>query len=272
MSGAIGHASLAMYAMPEFQRANESWWKGLSQAMVAEGVDGVPERLAEASNLKAHWTKPDLLFSQTCGYPLMHGLAGKVTVIATPGYDCHGCEGSNYCSFILVRENETAAGLSDLIGRSAVVNSHDSQSGFSALRAAIAPFATDGRFFSSVGVSGGHMASMAEVKAGNADVCSVDAVTYALAARYRPSATEGLRVLAFSPQAPGLPYITAGGTGKDRLQRIRAALFSAIEDPKLADTREALLIERAEVLPNKAYDRILYLENEAIALGYADVA
>lgn len=272
MTGSSGRASLAMYDMPEFGAARRDWWRGLARAMRAEGLADVPEQLDGVTDLYAHWTGADLLFSQTCGYPLTHALAGKVTVVATPGYSCEGCSGTNYSSMVLVRDDDPAKGPSDLRGRPAVINSIDSQSGFSALRSVIAPLAEEGCFFSAVGVSGAHAASMQWVKEQKADVCAVDAVTFALAARYRPALTEGLRVLAHSPEAPSLPYITAGGSGEERLKRLRSALFQTMESPDLASAREALLMTGCEVLPANAYDRILELENQAIALGYAEVA
>ena len=272
MTNVAARASLAMYNMPEFESAKADWWRGLAQAMRSEGLEDVPERLGDVTDLSAHWTSRDLLFSQTCGYPLTHELAGKVTVVATPGYRCPGCSGTNYTSLILVREDDPSATLADLKGRAAVVNSFDSQSGFSALRSVIAPLSQEGRFFARVGVSGGHHASLAWVHDEQADVCAVDAVTYALADRYRPALTKGLRVLATSPEAPCLPYVTSGGAGEECLLRIRGALFKAMEDPQLRLTREALLMAGVEILPAGAYDRILDLEKQAIAQGYPDVA
>lgn len=264
MTQAVGLASLFMYDMPEFRSANESWWQGLARAMTAEGVEAVPECLSETLNPMAHWGDPDLLFSQTCGYPLTHGLQGKVAVIATPAYGCDGCTGAHYCSLILVRDEDPAVRISDLAGRSAVVNSFDSQSGFSSLRSVVAPFARQGGFFDRIKTSGGHLVSMAEVQAGRSDVCAIDAVTYALAARYRPASIDGLRILDRGPEAPGLPYITAAGMSEEGLRRLRAAVCSAMDDPKLASTREALLIAGAEVLPVSAYTRILELENAGL--------
>ncbi len=272
MTHSSGRASLAMYSMPEFDSARADWWRGLARAMRAEGLEDLPEELEDVTDLFAHWTSPDLLFSQTCGYPLTHSLAGRVTVIATPGYRCEGCRGTSYSSMILVREGDTVKDLEDLRGRGAVVNAFDSQSGFSALRSVIAPYARRGRFFSEVGVSGGHLASMRWVREEKADVCAVDAVTYALAGRYRPALTEGLRVLTHSPEAPGLPYVTAGAVEQERLDRLRNALFQAMEAPDLVAAREALLLDSCELLPPHAYDRILELEDQAIALGYAEVA
>lgn len=252
-----------MYAMPEFERANADWWQGLARAMRRAGIEGVPDRLSGAADPMAHWLSADLLFSQTCGYPLTHALSGKVTVIATPAYDCDGCRGTNYSSLILVRHDDPVREIAGLAGRTAVVNSFDSQSGFSSLRSVVAPSAQAGAFFSEIKSSGGHLASMEAVRSGRADVCAIDAVTHALAARYRPSAIDGLRVLGRGPEAPGLPYITAGRSPGDRLQRLRAALFAALETPDLEAVRAALLITGAKVLPDDAYDRILTLEREA---------
>lgn len=50
---------------------------------------------------------PQLLFAQTCGYPLMHSLSGKVQLIATPCYDLPGCRGNLHCSWLVVRENDS---------------------------------------------------------------------------------------------------------------------------------------------------------------------
>ena len=94
----------------------------------------------------------------------------------------------------------------------------------------------------------------------------------ALLARHRPEALDGLRVLARSPAAPGLPYVTRAEADDDRLARLRGALFAALEDPGLASARAALLIAGAEVLPETAYQRIVDLERQAEAHGYAQVA
>lgn len=272
MTKVPARVSLSMYSMPEFESARLDFWRGLACAMKAEGLKDVPENLEEVPDLETHWTSPDLLFGQTCGYPLTHALAGQVTLIATPAYHCAGCRGTNYSSVILVRKDDPATGLSELRGRRAVINSVDSQSGFSALRSVIAPHAEGGVFFTEVGVSGGHLNSVSWVCDERADVCAVDAVTYALASRYRPALTDRLRVLAYSPDAPCLPYITAGGAGEERLQRLRGAVSKVMEDGDLAATREALLISGAEVLPLTAYDRILELEAKAVELGYPKVA
>jgi ABC-type phosphate/phosphonate transport system substrate-binding protein len=168
----------------------------------------------------------------------------------------------------VVRVEDPVRGLSDLRGRTAAVTHTTSQSGYSALRATVAHLAHQGRFFGKVVESGGHPNSLALVAAGEVDVCATDCVTHALLARHRPEALAGLRVLARSPAAPGLPYVTRAQADDELVARLRAAL----EDPDLATAREALFLAGAEVLPISAYQPILAMAARARALGYAQVA
>ena len=265
-------ANLPMYDFPEVAAANDALWRGIAGALEREGLEDVPRALTRGVDLGAVWRDPDCLFSQTCGYPLMNAFRGELKVIATPVYDAPGCDGPKYCSLIVVRADDPAQELEDLRGRTAAVTHTASQSGYSALRAAAAELARGGRFFGRVVESGGHPNSLALVSAAEADVCATDSVTHALLARHRPGALAGLRVLARSPSAPGLPYVTRAEADDGRLERLRGALFSVLEDPALAAARAALLIAGAEVLPETAYQRIVELEQQAASLGYPKVA
>ena len=265
-------ANLAMYDLPEVAAAHDAFWAGMARALAREGVDDVPAALTRGADLDALWRGPELLFGQTCGYPLVHGFKDTLQLVATPVYDAPGCAGANYVSLIVVRREDSLRGLADLRGRTAVINSVTSQSGYSALRASVAELARGGRFFGRVVKSGGHPNSLALVAAGEADVCATDCVTHALLARHRPEVLAGLRVLARSPAAPGLPYVTRAAAGDELVARLRAALFAALDDPDLAAAREALLLAGAEVLPISAYQPILEMEARAQALGYAEVA
>ena len=257
-----------MYAPAPLRPAVDAFWAGLAKAMTAAGLPDVPEALSWDADMEALWLSPALLFAQTCGYPLTHALKGRVRLVATPCYDCPDTDGASYRSLILLRADDDAASLADLAGRRAAANAPDSQSGFSAFRHSIAPFAREGRFFSEVTWSGAHLASIDLLREGAADVCSVDCVTYHLLRRCLPARLEGLRILARSAPAPGLPYITAGAADDDRLARLRDALFAAFADPDLAAAREALMLKGVEVLALEAYDRIMELERDAEALGY----
>lgn len=261
-----------MYDLPGLEAATDAWWAALVAAFRAEGLQAVPERLVRGRGPAAQWTAPDLLFSQTCGYPLTHALKGRVTLVATPVYDCPGCEGGSYHSEILLRADDAATDLAALRGRRAAANAPDSQSGCSALRHAAAPYAEDGRFFGEVMWSGSHLAAMTLVAEGAADVCAVDCVTYHLLRRTDPALTARLRVLARSAAAPALPFITRRDIAAADLERLRAGLQRAVTDPALAETRAALLIKGVVVRPLSDYDRILELEAEARTAGYPELA
>lgn len=266
-------ASLPMYAPPELREWTERWWQGLAGHFRAAGVQDAPEALSwPGDGLHAHWSQDTLLLSQGCGFPLTHAFHGRWQVIATPCYGASGCDGPTYRSALVVREGTPFRTPEDLRGLSACFNSRDSQSGFNILRATFAPLARDGRFFGRVVQSGGHIRSCALVQTGEVDLASVDCITYALYARHAPQRVLGTRILAFTAPAPGLPYITAAATVPDTLARLRAGLQAAMDDPALAPVRDALLIAGMAILPQDAYATIRDAENQAIALGYPDLA
>lgn len=265
-------ASLPMYDLPEVAPATAAWWQGLARAFRAEGIAEVPDRLTAQLPMPDQWLRPDLLFSQTCGYPLTHALAGRVRLVATPAYGARGCAGASYRSLLIVAEDNAAARLEDLRGCRCAFNNPDSQSGYNVLRAMVAPLARGGRFFGATIESGGHRASIAAVREGKADLCAVDGVTHALLARHAPGALAGTRVLAESPSAPGLPFVTAGGASDDLVERLRAGLDRALADASLAAARDDLLIVGAELVPLAPYDALVEMETSAQTAGYATLA
>lgn len=255
-----------MYDLPAVRAATDAWWQGLARHLQAAGIADVPDRLAR--DPVPQWTAPDLLFSQTCGFPLTHALAGRVEVLCTPAYAAPGCEGVWYASALVVHADRDADGLADLRGGTCASNAPDSHSGCNVLRRMIAPLAAGDAFFAAVVETGSHVASIEAVASGQADLCAVDAVTLELLRRHEPARLAGTRVLEYSPRTPGLPYIAGAAVNADDRARMRDAVFSALSDPGLATTREALLITGAEEIPTETYDIIRAMENEAIALGY----
>jgi ABC-type phosphate/phosphonate transport system substrate-binding protein len=264
--------SLPMYDLPEAAGATDALWRGLAEHLRRAGIEDVPGALTRHPSLPAHWLAPDLLFSQTCGFPLRHVLKGRVRLVATPCYAVPGCEGPSYRSLILVRAGSRFRSLADLRDSRAAFNARDSQSGYNAFRSVIAPLARDGRFFAEVVETGSHAASLEAVAAGRADVAAVDCVSIALFARYRRPVMREVREIGRTPSAPGLPYITSMDTGEDLLGRLRAGLQGAMADPALAAAREALLLDKVTLLPDSAYERIDEMEAAAVATGYAELA
>jgi ABC-type phosphate/phosphonate transport system substrate-binding protein len=262
---------LPMYAFPELSRATHDWRAGLLHHFQRAGFDKAAEALEEPQDLYAHWRQPELLFTQTCGYPLTHDLAGQVQLVATPCYDAAGCQGPSYRSFVVIRDDGKIEHLEDLRGKRVAFNSRDSQSGYNTLRHLIAPLARDGHFFDAALETGGHRKSLGAVRENLADVAAIDCVSYALIAAIAPTELSGIRVLCETAPAPCLPYITAGAAPADIVARLRDGLHAAIEDPDLAAARAELLIAGIAVLPAEAYDAILAMEQAAIASGYKDL-
>ena len=263
--------SLPMYQAP--QPASAAFWSGLRGHMRAAGVSDVPDRLTEPDDLPSHWRDPDLLLSQTCGYPLVTALKGMVQYVGTPHYGAAGCEGAAYSSAVMVRDDDPAQAIAALRGRRLAFNHRGSQSGWNGFRALVAPLAGGGGFFGSVVESGSHRRSLALVRDGKADVTPVDCVSLALLARHEPDAVRGLRVLASTPRGvPGLPLITAAGTSAQELGRLRDALSAFCSDGSLADVRAALLFDGFQILPLDAYAACLRMEYDAIRAGYPELA
>jgi ABC-type phosphate/phosphonate transport system substrate-binding protein len=268
----MSFATLPMYDLPEAAEATAELWHGLARHFRQSGIDDVPDDLTRKPELPAHWISPDLLFSQTCGYPLRHAVMGKLQLVATPCYDAAGCEGSSYRSILLVPASSHARSLAELRGARVAFNGTDSQSGYNALRFMVAPLAQGGRFFGEVVETGSHAASLATVAAGKADLAAIDCVSLALFRRYRYESVKEVRELCLSPAAPSLPYVTAGASDVDRVARLRTGLRAAMADPSLAAARGALLLKDIMLLPDSAYERIDEMEQAAIARGYPVLA
>lgn len=269
-------ASLPMYDVPELQGETDALWAALAHAMRAEGVAGVPDALTRDRGHRDVWVDPTLLLGQTCGYPFANALHGKVQMVATPRYAVPECAGAFYTSRVVVRIDSPVRRLDDLLGGVCAANESDSHSGMSAMRALIAPVAhargTGPRFFSRVVFTGSHRASLEMVARGDADVASIDAVTFALTARVRPDLTDAVRDLARTAPCPGLPMITSLETSGEDVTRLRAALARLFADEATAATRATLLIDGFDVLPAGTYDLVHDLERSAVRLGYPALA
>jgi ABC-type phosphate/phosphonate transport system substrate-binding protein len=236
-----------MYDWPEVREATILWWNGIARHLKTT------ISLSRDDDYAALWQRDDLLFSQTCGYPFTHALAGKVQLVATPHYGVDGCNGPRYSSLIFAREK---APLEQFRGTVAAVNTPDSMSGMLALKLVFQPLAKDGWFFARSIESGGHVRSMIAVRDGKADVCAVDAVCVAMAKAYRPDYLAGLVEIARSPRVPALPFITRAGNPS----AIRDALTCVFADPDLQAARDHLFLSGFSTVAPSDYNRILDLE------------
>ena len=196
------------------------------------------------------------------------GMPGSCSLIATPHYGAEGCEGGKYASVVVVAQDVPATDVLHMSGAVCVVNGPESHSGMNALRALIAPTSRDGRFFSKVRVSGSHAASLAMLRNREADVASIDCVTYALLESYRPQALSGTRMLGWTYRAPAIPYVTRSDADDNIVARMRCALHDIFDNPDFRTTRQALYLKSLEVLPVQVYEQITELQVFSARAGY----
>ena len=260
-----------MYQFHGTVEANNAWWAGVRQELVARGMENLPQDLLKVEDRVAHWSDPCLVLSQTCGYPLLYALGAKVHLVATPCYVAPGCDGHNYSSVLLVRADDAREDLESFRGSRLAFNGEDSQSGYNCLRFMLAPLARQGRFFSSATRTGGHVPSMFAVANGEAELCAVDCLTWALAVDCN-EAPGNLRVLMKSTAAPCLPYITSADRSAEEVQLIRDALEAACANAALAAARSRLRLKGFEVLERGAYRVMADMHDRARDAGYPVLA
>ncbi|AIN17782.1 ABC transporter, phosphonate, periplasmic substrate-binding family protein [Yersinia rochesterensis] len=258
--------SLPMYGVRPEQDVRP-FWQLLSQQLRRHGVSGVSEQLLWPLDLLQHWRDPTLLLSQTCGFPLVTQLQQQVRLVGVFSYQSPYCSGEYYRSLVVVRDDEQGEQLSDFRHRTVVYNSTNSQSGYNALRVLIAPLAVNGRFFSRRVASGSHYRSIEMIQQRQADIAAIDCVSFALLQRDNPAAVAGLKIIAKTDVAPGLPLITSVTTSEKELIQIRQAIRATVNSPAATSAKAILLINGFSVLPWSAYNVIKQMQEKAAALG-----
>lgn len=253
-------AELPMYTAPEVIRNASEEWIRHSLALL-----GVQRGRWPGDDLHALFLAPELLFTQTCGYPLMTALRGRVRLVGRPDFDLPYSADGKHCSLLLVREDDPRNDLDALRRCRGAANNPDSNTGMNLLRHALAPQQCGGRYFSELHWSGSHRQSLAWLREGRVDLIAVDSVTFAYLALHSPTETAGVRLLLRSAESPTLPYITAGD--EVLAEDLRQTLNLALEQhPALAAT---LRIRRVLPAAEADYQVLLGYEREAAALGLA---
>jgi ABC-type phosphate/phosphonate transport system substrate-binding protein len=244
-------------------------WRALLRDVLPT-VDPLAVIVEAGDDLQTLWRQPDLLLSQTCGYPLMKGLHEHVQLIATPRFDAPGCTGADYSSVLVTRADAPFDTLEACRGSRAAYNQDDSNSGMNVFRHAVAPLAQDGRFFSEVIRTGSHLGSLRAVAENRADVAAIDCVSFAFIGDAMPELAQQVREIGWTAASPGLPLIAAKDVPHELIESLRAALNDAVAAHPERAAR--LRLKGFERLALSDYARITRLENEARALGYPHLA
>lgn len=239
-------ANLAMYARPETSKSIDRLWVLIRGNLCAAGMNA-PELLSQDADLMTTWTDPGLVLSQTCGMPFRKFLHDKVQLVGAPHFDLSDCPAGHYYSTLVVHKDDPRKTLMEFASTRLAFNEENSQSGFAAVfNHAI----SHGVGFASRVPSGSHAESAQMVAKGQADIASLDAVTWELIQRYDACAAD-LRVLEnTTPTTPALPFITSSTHDPkavyDALEKAIAALPRA--DKSILCLKGVIRIPAAEYL------------------------
>jgi ABC-type phosphate/phosphonate transport system substrate-binding protein len=238
-------ASLGMYDFGPAQAANDRLWALVRDGLRDRGLD-TPDGLSRGADAYWEaWQSPDLILSQTCGYPFRARLHDKVTYVGTPDYGVDGCPPGHYRSVFVARADDPRQTLQDFDGAGLAYNEPLSQSGWAAPQNHAAKL---GIRLPPILRTGAHRLSAEAVAEGRADIAALDAVTFALMQEVDAVARR-LRVVGQTDPTPGLPYITAEG-------RDAAPIFAAVAEAIAAlapQDRAVLRLQGLVRIPLAAY-------------------
>lgn len=269
--GATRTANLPMYALPEMAAANSAFLAALQRRLRGKGVDTAGIRSGSNHGAVADGIGSGVFFTQVCGYPLFKHDRDRVLMLSTPHYAMPGCVGSSHRAFFMVRADDPAERLDDLRGRRFGCNSLLSNSGMNLPRLSLARIAGGQSFFSSVVMTGAHIASLECLDEGSIDTCSIDNVTWGFFRKFRPGAAERFRILDETVSSPSLPFVTSVNTTEADAVALAEALYEIMTDPRSAHIRGALELAGLSVPDVIAYERLAEYEREAAELGFPEI-
>ena len=214
---------------------------------------------------------PQLLIGHTCGYPLMRFLLDDLMPVCVPLFDVPGCDGKYYSSQIIVPAESEIQTLADCRGKIAAINGRDSNSGMNVFRHALAVLSGGKAFFSSVRETGSHYQSLVEVGNNQAQVATIDNVSFALIKDQWPELVDKVRVIGQTEPTCGLPFVAPASESdlidtNGMIDALNIALSRLTEVDK-----KRLHLRGFEAVKLSDYDSIMKLEKAAIDAGYAEI-
>ena len=93
--------SLPMYALPEMEAANSAFLAALRRRLRVKGFDTAEATLGSNHAAILKGGRPDVLFTQMCGYPLFKHYRNQYRVLGTPHYALSGCVVSRHRAFFI---------------------------------------------------------------------------------------------------------------------------------------------------------------------------
>jgi ABC-type phosphate/phosphonate transport system substrate-binding protein len=263
--------SLPMYNLPKMRAVNARFWEALRVLLIDAGLDDLPASLSFERPPVPGRIGREVLFSQTCGYPLGTIFRGQAIRVGTPCYTVPGCDGPTHCGFFIVPAAARTRELRDLRGGVFLLNHRHSNSGMNLPRRSLAEIAGGRPFFAHVVETGSQPGNLDRIARGEADATCVDCVTYSFWRRYRAEAARHVRVLASTRPSPAIPFVTSVATPALGVEALRAALRVIASETRYAALRYDLLLDDIRDVPDAAYRGLLDYENKAAELGYPEL-
>jgi ABC-type phosphate/phosphonate transport system substrate-binding protein len=239
----MAYASLGMYPFRPLRPAWDELW-----AAVQERVPWAPS-LRWDGTVQDHWADPACVVSHACGWPVATTLRSTVTVTGAFALALPEAERHRYRSVFVAHE---PGSLASLVGPDTTVaaNSEDSLSGWVSLQAATVgvgrPWPGPIRW------TGAHLHSARAVRAGAADLASIDELTWGYLRRIEPDLVDGLHVVGRGPWIPSPAIVTRDGP----VDELRRAFTEAMADPATTTARATLLLAGFVELDDAEYRRL----------------
>lgn len=223
-------AVLAMYPFAHVRDAYDRLWESL-----ARRIDGAPPVLDHEIDVHDSWLRDDLLFGQTCGWPLVARLGDRLAVIGAFDHAVGFASGGRYRSVLVASKPR---GVGEWRGDPScvvAVNSEESLSGWVSLCWAW------GGPPPRVLVTGSHRESVRAVADGRAQLASIDAMSLEFVAEAEPVVASRVHIVGHGPLVPSLPLVTSVAYAQ-RVPELREAVTAAMTDPTLDRVRSRLRI------------------------------
>lgn len=233
--------TLPMYDIAEVQSSTCALLEAMVREVCELGEDvvvGTTDRFEHAS-LMSLWSGPEMYISQSCGLPFIEELDDVADIVGTFLWAGISDDHGNYRTCIVVRDDSGVTRLSELCGARPVISNSQSLSGWCSLGCALAEVTDDPEFMQSYLVGESHTGSLQFLQAGAADVASIDAATYQLLSRHRPSLVKGLRIIGHGPLIPATPIIVSK-TRTASINDLRIAMHRVIAQVSLATARREI--------------------------------
>lgn len=230
-------------------------WKTLLQSVIVHArLDWEILDYDAPAPLAALWARDDLGCAMMCGLPYSQRKPRPLLVAAPVPSPARYGGRPVYFTDLAVRADSSYTTLEDTFGAVAGYTLEDSMSGCVAFRHHLLKYERKNLYRSFVGNLIHGRRVIEALVAGTIDVGPLDSYYYDLLRVHDPATAALVRVVASTAAAPIPPLVATAPLSSAELERLRAALLAASEEPGLRAERETLLLSRFAVPDPADYD------------------